>query len=427
MRFDYPGPYVAQVIEAQVERTPDAAAVLFESTTLTYRELNDRANRLAWHMRGLGAGPETLVGVCLERSADLVVSLLAVLKSGAAYVPLDPTYPRDRLEAMLGDARPIAVLSRSESAGRLPAGAPVLCLDRAGEVLARERSDNPLVGVTGANLAYVIYTSGSTGQPKGAMNTHAGLLNRLDWMQDEYRLTADDCVLQKTPFTFDVSVWEFFWAFMAGARLAVARPGGHKDSAYLVKLIAEQQVTTLHFVPSMLEVFLQEPGLEACRGIKRIICSGEALPHNLQQRCFARLPAELHNLYGPTEAAIDVTAWPCSRDSTHTIVPIGRPIRNVRIHILDERLQPVPSGEAGELHIGGIAVGRGYLNRPELTAERFIADPFSTDPRDRLYKTGDQRFEFRKAHALPVLLKTGRVVVVAGEARQGRPPRRPRY
>ncbi|HVS37748.1 MAG TPA: amino acid adenylation domain-containing protein, partial [Gemmataceae bacterium] len=389
MRFDYRGPYTAQVIESQVERTPDAPAVVFESQVLTYRELNERANRLAHHLRRLGAGPEALVGVCLERSADLVVSLLAALKSGAAYIPLDPTYPRDRLAVMLGDARPVTVVTQSRLAGALPADAPVFCLDQDQDKITRESPENPIVPVTGANLAYVIYTSGSTGKPKGAMNTHAGLLNRLEWMQDEYRLTADDCVLQKTPFTFDVSVWEFFWAFMTGARLAVARPDGHKDGAYLTRLIAEQKVTTLHFVPSMLEVFLQEPGLDACHCIRRIICSGEALPYNVQQRCFARLSAELHNLYGPTEAAIDVTAWACRRDDPRTIVPIGYPIRNVRIHILDERLQPVPAGESGELHIGGIAVGRGYLNRPELTAERFIPDPFGDDPADRLYKTGD--------------------------------------
>jgi amino acid adenylation domain-containing protein/thioester reductase-like protein len=389
MRFDYPGPFVAQVIEAQVERTPHAVAVVFEGHTLTYRELNERANQLAHHLRGLGARPETLVGVCLQRSTELVVSLLAVLKSGAAYIPLDPTYPRDRLAVMLGDAWPVIVISESELAAALPDDAPVLCLDQHREAIGRAPEHNPLVTVNGAGLAYVIYTSGSTGKPKGAMNTHAGLLNRLEWMQDEYRLTVDDCVLQKTPFTFDVSVWEFFWAFMTGARLVVARPEGHKDSAYLARLIAEEKVTTLHFVPSMLEVFLEEPRLDACRGIKRILCSGEALPYSVQQRCFARLPAELHNLYGPTEAAIDVTYWACRRDDSRSIVPIGRPIRNVQIHILDERLQPVPAGEAGELHIGGIAVGRGYLNRPELTAERFIPDRFSSDPGARLYKTGD--------------------------------------
>ncbi|MDA0209676.1 MAG: non-ribosomal peptide synthetase [Cyanobacteria bacterium FC1] len=231
-----------------------------------------------------------------------------------------------------------------------------------------------------------MYTSGSTGQPKGAMNLHRGVVNRLLWMQEAYQLHSDDRILQKTPFSFDVSVWEFFWPLITGARLIVAQPGGHQDSHYLVNLIQSQQITTLHFVPSMLQVFLQETGVETCQSLKRVICSGEALSWELQQRFFSKLKAQLHNLYGPTEAAIDVTFWECHSDSQLGKVPIGRPIANTEIYILDEHQQPVPIGVAGELHIGGMGLARGYLNRPELTAEKFISNPFKAG---KLYKTGD--------------------------------------
>jgi microcystin synthetase protein McyA len=235
----------------------------------------------------------------------------------------------------------------------------------------------------------MIYTSGSTGKPKGAMNTHQGICNRLLWMQNQYGLTEADKVLQKTPFSFDVSVWEFFWPLLVGARLVVAEPGGHRDPAYLVKLIVERGITVLHFVPSMLRAFLQEPGVERCRSLRHVVCSGEALPYDLQEQFFRLVPSQLHNLYGPTEAAVDVTHWTCRRDDERKIVPIGRPVANTQIYILDRYLQPVPMGVPGELHIGGVQVGRGYHRRPELTAEKFIPDPFSGDPEARLYKTGD--------------------------------------
>jgi len=221
------------------------------------------------------------------------------------------------------------------------------------------------------------------------MNTHRGICNRLLWMQDQYRLTEADRVLQKTPFSFDVSVWEFFWPLLAGARLVVAKPGGHRDAAYLVKLITEQQITVLHFVPPMLRMFLEEPGVDGCRSLRRVICSGEALPFDLLEQFFSLLPAQLHNLYGPTEAAVDVTHWTCQPHSERQTVPIGRPVANTQVYILDQHLQPVPIGVPGELHIGGVQVGRGYHNRPELTAERFIPDPFGGSPEARLYKTGD--------------------------------------
>ncbi|PMB15601.1 non-ribosomal peptide synthetase, partial [Fischerella thermalis CCMEE 5319] len=327
------------------------------------------------------------------RSLDMVIGLLAILKAGGAYVPLDPSYPKQRLGYMLEDSQPSVLLTQQHLIETLPTHkAQIICIDD-WEQIGNQSTENPTSKITVDNLAYVIYTSGSTGKPKGAMNTHKGICNRLVWMQHTYQLTSQDAVLQKTPFSFDVSVWEFFWTLMSGACLVIAQPEGHKDTNYLVKLIAQQQVTTLHFVPSMLQVFLEAEGLEKCQSLVRVIASGEALPVQLQQRFFARLNAQLHNLYGPTEAAVDVTFWQCKKDdlSNQNTPPIGRPITNIQIYILDRYLNPVAVGVTGEVYIGGVGVGRGYLNRPDLTAEKFIPNPFSKDKEaTRLYKTGDK-------------------------------------
>jgi len=377
-------------IEKQVDKTPESVALIYESEQLTYRQLNNRANQLAHHLKKLGVGPDVLVAVCMERSLELVTALLAILKAGGAYVPLDPEYPKERLETMLRDAAAPVVLTQVHLLDRVPNGAPhVLCLDRDWPLVGTESPDNLPATVNGKNLAYAIYTSGSTGKPKGVPNVHEGIVNRLLWMQDMYKLTSRDRVLQKTPFSFDVSVWEFFWPLMTGATLVVARPGGHRDTAYLVDLIAQRGITTLHFVPSMLSIFLEAASLERCRALRQVFASGEALPFELQERFFARLGAELHNLYGPTEAAVDVTYWACRPNSRQPVVPIGRPIANTQIYILDAELQPVPIGVAGELHIGGVGLAREYLNRPDLTAQKFVADAFSQQPGARLYKTGD--------------------------------------
>ncbi|MCA5933668.1 amino acid adenylation domain-containing protein, partial [Pectobacterium versatile] len=320
---------------------------------------------------------------------DMVIGLLGILKAGAAYVPLDPGYPAERLAYMLDDADPVALLTQAGRHELQTDALPVILLDTA-DFSTLSETNPDIAGLDAHHLAYVIYTSGSTGKPKGVMNSHRGLCNRLVWMQNTYRLTPDDRVLQKTPFSFDVSVWEFFWPLLYGARLVMARPDGHKDAAYLAQLIERSGITTLHFVPSMLQQFVQWADADCtCDSLRRVICSGEALPAELQQRFFARFNAQLHNLYGPTEAAIDVTFWPCQPDDHRSFVPIGRPIANTQIYILDALGQPVPLGVAGELHIGGVGVARGYLNRPELTAERFIPDPFSDRPGARLYKTGD--------------------------------------
>ena len=390
-KTDYPqDKCIHQLFEEQVEKTPDAIALVFEDQQLTYRELNSRANQLAHYLQSLGVKPEVLVGICVERSVEMVVGLLGILKAGGAYVPIDPTYPQELITYMLNDSAVSVLLTTEDLAATLPQSkANLVSLDRDWSIISKNSQDNCPNRVDGQHLAYMIYTSGSTGKPKGAMNTHQAIRNRLLWMQDAYQLNGADKVLQKTPFSFDVSVWEFFWPLIAGACLIVAKPGGHKDSAYLVELIIEQQITTLHFVPSMLQVFVEEKGLEKCICLKRVICSGEALPVDLQTRFFERLECQLHNLYGPTEAAIDVTFWECQSKSHLAIVPIGRPIANTQIYILDSELKPMPVGVPGELHIGGVGLARGYYNRPELTAAKFIPNPFSNESDARLYKTGD--------------------------------------
>ncbi|MET3917494.1 amino acid adenylation domain-containing protein [Variovorax sp. OAS795] len=379
---------VHRLIEQQTAECPDAAALLFGTETVSYGELNRRANRLAYRLIEAGVRPEVKVGVALDRSAELVVSLLAILKAGGAYVPLDPGYPADRIAYMVQDSGLALVLTQACLQERLPLhfGVPMLALDTLD--LGDHPDSNPAVAIDGENLAYVIYTSGSTGKPKGAANRHGSLYNRLVWMQQALRLGEADTVLQKTPFSFDVSVWEFFWPLMFGARLAVAEPGDHREPARLVHLIRAHAVTTLHFVPSMLQAFLAHPGIEACGSLRRIVCSGEALPAEAQNEVFRRLPqTTLHNLYGPTEAAIDVTHWTC-RDDGRTQVPIGRPIDDTQVHVLDAGLNLVPSGAAGELYLGGAGLARGYVRRAALTAERFVADPFGGEGA-RLYRTGD--------------------------------------
>ncbi|AHE30152.1 non-ribosomal peptide synthetase [Burkholderia pseudomallei] len=396
---DYPiEQCIHQLFEAQVDRKPEAIALTFDGRRLSYAELNARANRLAHYLQARGVGPDRLVALCAERGIEMVVGLLAILKAGGAYVPLDPSHPPERLRRMLDDTNPVAVLvddigadALASSGSHVAARSPRVHLSRD---IAQWRACSPANPPTpreraARRLAYVIYTSGSSGEPKGVMNEHRGVVNRLWWMQQTYALDERDAVLQKTPFSFDVSVWEFFWPLMSGARLVIAKPEGHKDPAYLSELIDRERVTTLHFVPSMLQAFLEDEGAaRGCGSVKRVMCSGEALPPSLVKRFYRCLPdARLHNLYGPTEAAVDVTAWACDAEEGGASVPIGRPIANTRTYVLDEYGQPVPRGVAGELYIGGVQVARGYLNRPELTRERFVDDPFVAG--GRLYKTGD--------------------------------------
>ncbi|KUP96817.1 non-ribosomal peptide synthetase [Thermobifida cellulosilytica] len=375
---------------AHAERT----AVVADDARLTYRELHDRAGRIAALLAADGVGAGDVVAVALPRSADLVAALLGVLRAGAAYLPLDLDHPPARLAAMAGRARAAATLTCRSALPHLGEDLPgTVVLDDPG-VRARLAGSAPAAtaDVHPDQLAYVIFTSGSTGEPKGVGVAHRAVANRLQWMQHAYRLTPDDRVAHKTPVGFDVSVWELFWPLTVGATMVVARPGGHRDPAYLAALFDEQQVSVCHFVPSLLRAFLDEPtaGRAAC--LRRVVVSGEALDADLA-RAFARtLPDTcLENLYGPTEAAVDVTHHPVVGPHAGPVgetVPIGRPVWNTELHVLDAALRPLPAGAVGELYLGGVQLARGYVGRPDLTAARFVANPFGP-PGSRLYRTGD--------------------------------------
>ena len=379
-----------ELFEQQAARTPESVAVIFQEQHITFAELNARANQLARHLRLLSVGAESCVAVCMDRSLEMVVALLGTLKAGAAYVPIDPEYPRERQAFILQDIQAAVLLTQQHLLARLPRHkATVICLDTDWDNLSRYSRDNSPRIMTANNLAYVIYTSGSTGTPKGVMISHRAICNHMLWMVENFALDETDIILQKTPFIFDASVSEFFAALLTGACLLMAEPGGHRDAAYMVELMARERVTTLQLVPSMLRVLLEEPGLVQVASLKRVICAGEALTFELRDKFQSLLPARLYNLYGPTEASVDATSWDCGCETQRKTVPIGRPIGNTQVYILDARLAPVPVGACGELYIGGDGLARGYLNRPELTAERFIPDPFSMDGGARMYRTGD--------------------------------------
>ncbi|MFJ2773990.1 amino acid adenylation domain-containing protein [Streptomyces sp. NPDC087300] len=401
-RAGLPGATVPELFAARADQAPDALALVFEDTELTYRELDARAERLARHLAGLGAGPERVVGIALPRSAELIVTLLAVLKAGAAFLPLDPQLPAERLEFMLKDAGPMCVVTRADIADELPtAGCALVVLDDLdpGADLSCDLDDRDGPDGSGParghHPAYVIYTSGSTGRPKGVLVTREGLANRLSWMQERYRLTAEDRVLQKTPASFDVSVWEFFWPLVRGAALVVAAPEGHKDPDYLADVIRARGVTVAHFVPSMLRAYLRAPRAGEPSPLRRVFSSGEALTRELEADFHATVDAPLSNLYGPTETAVDVTAWDCRPGEgadTGRPVPIGEPVANTRVYVLDGRLGLVPPGVVGELYVAGVQLARGYVRRPGLSAERFVADPYAASygvAGERMYRTGD--------------------------------------
>ncbi|MEO3842409.1 amino acid adenylation domain-containing protein [Streptomyces sp. B22F1] len=392
-RRDYPlDTRLHELIESQARRTPDAVAVTDGTTTLTYRQLVDHARRLAHHLGERDVAPGTVVGVYQERSVHLVVSLLAVLMAGGAYLPLDPELPAARVAFQIEDAAVTTVLTIARLADGAPgAGIRVVAVD---EVLpALPSGGDPLPTGSAADIAYVIYTSGSTGTPKGVPIAHRGVVNRLLWMQEEYALEAGECVLQKTPFTFDVSVWEFFWPLLAGARLHLLAPGAHRDPRAVAASVRDHGVTTLHFVPPMLDLFLAEPGAAGLTGLRRVVCSGEALRPETVARFFAVYGPSagapgLYNLYGPTEAAVDVTHLRCTERHAEGPVPIGRAVANTSLYVLDPGGELLPFGLPGELHIGGVQVAAGYLNRPAQTAERFVDDPY-TPGGGVLYRTGD--------------------------------------
>jgi amino acid adenylation domain-containing protein len=372
---------VHELIDQQVSRTPERTALVFEGAGLSYAELAERAGRIATRLPESGA----IVALCLPRGLDLVPAILAVLRSGNAYLPLSPEDPPERLTRLLRQSGAVRVLTTAELAGALePAGVPVLAVD----ALDGPYAPAAPVPVGPDELAYVIHTSGSTGEPKAVGVPHRGLANRIHALQDSQRLTPEDRVLQKTPYTFDVSVQELLWPLTVGATLVIAAPGGHRDPAYLVELIEREAVTTVHFVPPMLEAFRGEPDLHRCASLRRVLCSGQALPAPLVERCLRRLQVRLTNFYGPTEASIEVTEWECPPDLAHNAsVPIGRAIAGVEVYVFDAELRPVPVGVTGELYLGGVALARGYLGRPDLTADRFVPHPYTAGA--RLYRTGD--------------------------------------
>ncbi|VVM85413.1 MULTISPECIES: non-ribosomal peptide synthetase [Pseudomonas] len=381
--------WLPESLNQQARLTPERPALIWEGGQMDFAELHTQANRLAHYLRDKGVGPDVCVAIACERSPQLLIGLLAIIKAGGAYVPLDPDYPAERLAYMLSDSGVQLLLTHTRLLERLPASEGVSSIAMDTLHLDSWPSHAPGLHLHGDNLAYVIYTSGSTGQPKGVGNTHAALAERLQWMQDTYRLNETDVLMQKAPISFDVSVWECFWPLITGARLLIAGPGEHRDPHRIAQLVQAYGVTTLHFVPPLLSLFIDEPLSAECTSLRRLFSGGEALPAELRNRVLAQLPAvQLHNRYGPTETAINVTHWQCSSADGERS-PIGRPLGNVICRVLDSDLHPVPVGVPGELCISGVGLARGYLGRPALTAERFVVDPLG-EPGARLYRTGDR-------------------------------------
>ncbi|MBX8615752.1 amino acid adenylation domain-containing protein [Pseudomonas cichorii] len=381
---------VQALFEAQVASTPDAVALESEGVRLSYRQLNEAANRLAHHLIGQGVQADSRVAVCLERGPNLLIGLLAVLKAGGAYVPLDPGYPTERLAYMLADSGALTLLADAATQERFADNALQL-VNLDASTWAAQSAENPVVpGLNADHLAYVIYTSGSTGTPKGVMVEHRGLCNLVQWSSQLILPTPEGALLHKTPVSFDASVWELFWPLCAGLRLVLARPDGHRDPAYLAQLIIERQVSVVQFVPALLQQFLELEESSQCNSLTDIVCGGGELTEALARQVRQSLPGvRLHNVYGPTETTVDCSVWTLEpQDSVpDSALPIGRPISNTRLYVLDAYDQPVPQGVVGQLHIGGAGVARGYLNLPHMQAERFIDSPFVAG--DRLYRSGD--------------------------------------
>ncbi|HWL82310.1 MAG TPA: amino acid adenylation domain-containing protein [Roseomonas sp.] len=389
------------LVARRMRETPAAPALVLGDAVMSYAELDARSGALAGALRARGAGPGRVVAVALERSFELMVGLLAVLRSGAAYLPLDLTHPPERIARILTGARPVALLAEATLPGEAPLLPPAQW---------PAEGAAPTEGPAPGDAAYVLYTSGSTGEPKGVVVEHRAILNRLEWMRQHYGFTAADRILQKTPITFDVSVWELFLPLIAGATLVLAPPGAHRDPVALAAILRRQRITTAHFVPSMLAAFLAEP---AARGLNlaRVFCSGEELTPELRDRFHATCTAELHNLYGPTEAAVDVSFWPAAPDDTSRPVPIGFPVWNTQLYVLDEAMRPAPPGVTGHLFIGGVQLAREYLGRPDLTARAFLPSPFRAN--ERIYRTGDLA-QVREDGALLFLGRSDQQVKIRG-------------
>lgn len=380
---------LASLFEASVDKNPDAIALEFENQQISYRQLDDRANQYAQFFKTQGIGRNDVVAMLMDRSIDMLAALYGIQKAGAVYLPLDPEYPEMRLHFILEESKPKLILSDDSYASKLPAGSNYLVPQDASE-LSIQSTARLNVDIKPNDLAYIIYTSGSTGKPKGVLTEQRSICNRLIWMNEAFSFGSDEVFLQKTPYSFDVSLWELFCPLYIGAKLVIAQPNMHQDSDYLVNLINEKKITVIHFVPSMLQLYLMHPTAGQVPSLKLIFCTGEALEASLVNKCHSILEqVEVHNFYGPTEAAVEVTHWHCQRDSGSHAIPIGRPIANTQMYILDEHMQEVPVGIKGELYIGGVQVARGYLNREEITRQRFIDDPFLPNEGNKLYKTGD--------------------------------------
>lgn len=380
---------IHQLFERQVKNNPRNISVIYNDASLTYSELNEEANQLANYLIDQGLKIGDPVAVCLDRSIEMVISLLGILKAGGAYVPIDPTYPVQRIHLILQSLGSSFIITATdkkplfESADMVK---PIFINKK--EKWFPNKNYNPNLSIDENSNMYIIYTSGTTGNPKGVMNTHKAINNRLQWMQKEFQLTPQDRILQKTPYSFDVSIWEFFWPLIAGAAVVMAKPEGHKDPEYIIDTIKKYNITTVHFVPSMLQLFLDFIPTNKLLPLKRVICSGEALKKKIELEFFSKIKGViLYNLYGPTEAAIDVTFWKCTGSKEETNIPIGYPISNTNLYIMDEQLNPVDYLETGELYIGGVGLAKGYYKQQELTNNKFIVNPL--DESEILYKTGD--------------------------------------
>ena len=378
------------LFDNQVKKTPNALALAFGNELLTYTEFNEKANQIGRFLASQSIGNEHVVALIMERSMEMPLAIYGILKAGAAYLPIDSKTPTERINFMLQDADVQLVFTQNKLKNHLNTDAcRVVSLDESIVEITSQSTENLPTKSLPNSLAYVIYTSGSTGKPKGVAIEHRSICNRMSWMRERVTLTEKDVYLQKTPYTFDVSVPEFFWALQTGGQLVMAQPDEHKNPAALVKTIQDFGVTNLHFVPSMLSVFLEEKGLEDCTTLNHIYATGEAISDALQRRFYERFDIPLFNMYGPTEAAVEVTCWECKLTHENAVVPIGKPEANIQFYILNENLQAVPQGTPGELYIGGVQVARGYLNRPELTKSIFINDPFRPDLGTKIYRTGD--------------------------------------
>ncbi len=371
---------LASLVRRQAERTPDAVAITAHDSVLTYAQLAEHAARIAAELGRRGARPGNLIGMAIDRSAAAVAAILGILEAGCAFVPLDPNYPADRLRFMVADCAPSTVIGTEDA---LPGGydGDLVDLD---ELLAEPAGSAGPAEVSGDDPAYVLYTSGSTGRPKGVVIPHRGIVNRILWENTTYPTGPGDAILLRTPLSFDISLWEIFVPLSTGARLVVADPLYRDDPRYLVDLVRDEGVTSIALVPSLLQALLEdEPGLRECTALRDVFCGGEALSPGLVRKFFDTVDAGLHNMYGPTEYSIDATYWDCRVDP---VIPIGHPLANTRLYVLDDQGRQVADGEAGELHIAGLGLALGYLNRPELTHERFVPDPFHDG---RMYRTGD--------------------------------------